>query len=323
MLLNRHQFQLEIMSFKSMNKKTKEGQVLLITLLVLTIIGIVIVGLVTLSNRDVTQVVTSEKYEKLYNNAETEVRKIVDNFGRYDKPLDSLPATFNTCTAVQVSVSYHCTIVDATTGSTNLKTDIDVTNVKDVQSFEVKKDRSFVLKMNNAGASYTGTIDISWDKPTAVEITLIAQDTSRNLKVIKDVYDLTSTYDGLVGDNPYNQPNADHNFNFLVLDPNNKSLGTRLNITPAGVKGLAATDFIYYLTLTPRLNEDNASVKFNIVSGTPSTFPYQVRQFISSSIDTNDSSSPLAKVITQIPLAPQIDSVFDYALISGSAINSY
>ncbi|MFS8130889.1 MAG: hypothetical protein ACMG57_02830 [Candidatus Dojkabacteria bacterium] len=305
------------MNFKQ--QKTQQGQVLLITLLVLTIIGIVIVGLVTLSNRDVTQVVTSEKYETLYNSAETEVRKIVDNFGRYDKVLDTLPTVFNTCTAVQTSISYHCTNVDTTTGNTNFKTDIDVTNKKDIQNFEIKKDRSFVVKL----AGYAGVIDVSWDKPAAVEFSIIAQDSSRNLKVIKDVYDLAGVYDGLVGDNPYNQPNPNHQINYQVLDASNKPLGTRLNITNTGVNGLAASDYVYYLTITPRLKQDNSSVKFNVVAQNASAFPYQVREFISTSVDTNDSSSPLAKVITQIPLAPQMDSVFDYALISNSAINSY
>ncbi len=308
------------MNFK---QKQQPGQVLLITLLVLTIIGIVIVGLVTLSNRDVTQVVTSEKYEALYNNAETEVRKIVDNFGRYDKVLDTLPATFNTCSAIQTSVNYHCTIVDASTGNTNLKTDIDVTNTKDVQNYEVKKDRTLVLKLSDKGSSvrYSGVLEVSWDKLTAVEFTVIAQDASRNLKVIKDVYDLAGVYDGLVGDNPYNQPNPNHQINYQVLDASNKPLGTRINFGSGGITGLAAGDYIYYLTITPRLKEDNSSVKFNVKGD--SSLPYQIREFISTSVDTNDSSSPLAKVITQIPLAPQMDSVFDYALISKSAINSY
>lgn len=301
---------------KSMKNKTQNGQVLLITLLVLTIIGIVIVGLVTLSNRDVTQVVTSEKYEKLYNTAETEVRKLVDNFGKYDKPLSTLSSVFNNCAGGPDS--FNCPFEDATIGNTNIKTDVTVIDQKDVIGFEVKKDRSLVLKLTG----YTGIIDVSWDKAAAVEFTLIAQDGSRNLKVIKDVYDLAGVYEGLAGDNPYNQPNANHNINYQVKDASNNPTNTRLNITPAGVKGLVASDYVFYLTLTPRMRDADSSLKFTITNTTAS-FPKQIREFIATTRDTNDTSSPLAKVITQIPLAPQMDSVFDYALISNSAINSY
>ncbi|MEP7103470.1 MAG: hypothetical protein ABI721_02045 [Candidatus Dojkabacteria bacterium] len=299
--------------------KTKDGQVLLITLLVLTIIGIVVVGLVTLSNRDVTQVATSEKYEKLYNASETQVRKIIDNFGKYDKPLDTLPQTFSECQALQAGVSYKCTVQDSSLGSTNFKTDVDINNRKDVQNFEVLKDKSFVL--NSTG--YAASVDVSWDKTAAIEFTLVVQDASRNLRVIKDVYDLAGIYTGLAGDNPYNQPNAVHSINFQVSDPSNKPTTTRITLTPAGVNGLAASDNVLYISLTPRMTQVNGSVKFNVVAQNAASFPYQIREFVSTSIDTNDNTSPLAKVITQIPLAPQMDSAFDYALISNSAINSY
>ncbi|MEO6728541.1 MAG: hypothetical protein ABIM99_01330 [Candidatus Dojkabacteria bacterium] len=308
----------------SYNKtKTQNGQVLLITLLVLTIIGIVIVGLVTLSNRDVTQVVTSEKYEKLYNSAETEVRKFVDNFGKYDKPLTTIPNTFPSSNCQGAGSSFNCTVTDTGTGSTVFKTDITISDTNVVSNFEVKKDRSFVLKLQGpTGASYASNIDIIWDKPAAIEFSIIAQDGSRNLKVIKDVYDLSGTYDGLVGDNPYSTPHPNHPFTFVVKDINNKATSTTINITPGGISGLAVGDNVFYLTITPRLKQDNSSVKFTI-SGLAGSFPLQMREFIATSVDTNDSSSPLAKVITQIPLAPQMDSVFDYALISNSAINSY
>lgn len=310
MYLSKHQYQQEIMS----SKKTKKGQVLLITLLVLTIIGIVIVGLVTLSNRDVSQVITSEKYEKLYNTSETQVRQIIDNFGKYDKPLTTLPTVFTQCTGT--GLAYNCTFVDTTTGNTNVKTDITVNDTSTITNYEVQKDRSFIMQIKG----YSGTLDFTWDKATAVEFSVIAQDSARNLKVVKDVYDLSGVYDGLVGDNPYSTPHPNHPFTYIVKDPSNKANTVTLNMTPAAL-GLGSTDYVYYLTITPRLKTDNESVRFTI-TGIAGLLP-QIREFISTSVDTNDSNSPLAKVISQIPLAPQMDSVFDYALISNSAINSY
>jgi uncharacterized protein YpmS len=305
-------------------EKTKNAQVLLITILVLTIIGIVVVGIVSLSNRDVQQVVNSEKYETLYNTAETELRKIIDDFGRYDIALDStLTTKFNYCQPKQINVEYECSIQDESLGSTKFVTNLNIVNKKEILDFEVKKDRSLIINV----AGYTSGLDISWDRAAAVEIGFIVRESAapRNLKVIKDVYDLSGVYDSLVGNDPYNDTTNIHPFNYTALstDPAQRQVSTRIILNAANVAGLLATDAPLYVTITPRIKEDIGSIKINVRPQTPAALPYQIREFTGTSFDGNDTSSPTAKVIAKIPLTPQIDSIFDYAILTNGVLSPY
>lgn len=307
-----------------MNYKEKNAQVLLITLLVLTIVGIVVVGIVTLSNRDVQQVVTTEKYEKLYNTSETELRKLVDAFGRYDIQLDaSLTTKFTYCTPKQATVEYDCALTDtASTPNSEIRTTINVANKREVIDYEVKKDKSFVLNVTG----YNSGLDIRFDRPAALEFSLIAREAAapRNLKVIKGVYDLSGVYDSLVGSDPYNDTTNIHAFNYTPLsgDPAVRQLSTRIIINAANIAGLAGTDVPLYLSITPRIRGEVGSVKLSVVPQTTALL-YQVREFTSSTYDAQDTNTPNARLVTKIPLTPQIETVFDYSILTNGVLSPF
>lgn len=289
--------------------KNLKGQALVITLLVLAIISIVVLGVIVVSNRDATQVVNNEKYERLYNESEKKVRETVETFG-----ISGVPTT---CGAVVIgpgSSSYDCGTTEQTSDQLVATVDLNIVDSKSIEDFSVSKDRTLDVALNG----YNGEVQITWNKAIAMEFNIIYTDASSVTRSIRDVYDLSSVYNSLVGDNPNNDTNNIHDINFQVLDSANIPRSTRFTISATNGISLGST---VSLRITPRSKTANDVVSLTVRAADESSFPLQIREFISSSIDTQDSLSPLASVVAKVPLNPQTDDIFDYTfLVKGNLI---
>lgn len=287
-------FQLEIMSDK------KNAQIMLITLLVLIVLGILLAGIVLVLRRDTEQTVANAKFEQLFNSAEANLQSVVNEVGDASEELNTLPGSFSECIADQANIEYTCTFVNSEFSSIETTTEVNIENTKEVEDYEVNKDKSFALDLNG----YADTIEISWDSDVAMELTFIYETSGGDLQVITDIYDSPGVLD---------TPVVSHSFTFS--NTTSRSFQTNLS-TISGFSGTART-----LILTPRTDNPLGSTRISLraITNIPA-FPYQMRVFTSASFDQADGSSPVARIITQIPLTPQIDSIFNYGLFTDSDI---
>lgn len=292
----------------------KNGQILLITLLVLLVLGIIIVGIVIFTNRDFEQASSNQKYDEVYNSADTRIKMVVSQFGDYNKSLTLLTTSFPECIEVVGDIEYTCNFNDTSSGNLDLTNVVTVKNVKIVEDYEIRKDESLEINLNN----YMGRVNLTWDKDAALDFTILLRDASNNYSVVKDVFDLSGVYSSLVADDPYTDPSNIHSFDFRVLDSANPSKSLTINVAnsiPAGLMPIS-------MRITPRMNDQYGSIILDLNPSDSSTFAYQIREFISTSYDPEDDSSPVVKLVTRIPIYPQTDAIFDYALITEGAIST-
>lgn len=294
------------------NNSPKKGQILLITLLVLLILGIIVVGIVVFTNRDIEQSTTNQKYEEINNSADTRLKTIVSQFGTYSVPLSSIPGSFPECVEVLANVEYRCGFSDTTTGNLDLTNVVEVENKKEITDFEIRKDESLEINLNG----YNRRVNLVWDKASAIDFTIILRDATSNYTVVKDVFDLADIYTSLINDDPYADPSNIHRLSFSVFDASKSSTSVTIDIAASIPAGLTPVS----MRITPRMNTTYGSILLDVTASDNSTFPFQMREFISTSYDPEDNSSPVVKLTTKIPLHPQTDAMFDYALLTEGAI---
>lgn len=292
----------------------KNAQVMLITLLVLIVLGVIISAIVIVLRRDVEQTVSNEKYEELYNSAEGNLQSVANTYGDYTVSLSGLVTDFTECTENEANIRYTCTFVNTNFTSIESTTEVEIENSREIEEFEIDKDTSLTLDLNN----YRDSVEISWDTAAAIELSLIYQDTNGEYQTIKDVFDQAGIFQSLSGDDPFTDPNGIHAFNYNVISGADPTQSFIVNLN--SVSGISGADTLLALKLTPRMNQSFGSVRFDILATNPALFPYQMRVITSASFDANDGASPVVRLETQIPLAPQVDGVFDYSLLTDGDI---
>jgi type II secretory pathway pseudopilin PulG len=313
----------------------KKGQILVITLLVLTIIAIVTVSLVGLVSRDVKQVASSEQYEEAYNTSETQLKRILNEYGKPGVTLDSIITKFsgsgNDLNCVSTALqSYKCSVFSNEFSNASLQTEITVKDTNQVNNFEIYKDRSFDLNLSG----YIGRLNFSWDKNAAIEFTLIYRDSLGAIQSVKDVYDAGSPriFTSLAADSPYADPNTVdgiHPFNFqdIVSQPDASSVSFSiseiLTLTGSTVQSsIGATGSTLSLKITPRMTSKFDSLLFSAIP-MEGGLTNQVREFNAKSYNvTAGSSTPVANLETKIPLNPQPDSILDGSLLTNGVIKN-
>lgn len=312
------------MNFNTQNK-TKSGQILLVTLLVLMVLAVVIVGVVIVTNRDIGQVVSNQKYEQLYNVAETELRRVVDIYGESSSTLSDpsrdqdLSIYVQDCIAVNetTATGYNCRMVDDNALNLTLETRVSVLERKDINDFEIYKDETISINL----AGYNQGIDFSWNQDAAMEFSLSyfvdsngngVWDTNEPLEEVRDTYDRYSVFDSI---------DSSNQFQFQALNPSAPGRGVRLVIS-----NIVSLQGIQYVTrsisVTPRMRVANPDpVLLSVEPTDPGSFPFQVREFVSSTFDPIDESTPFVEVSAQIPIESQIDSIFNYSIITDGNIS--
>jgi hypothetical protein len=298
MYLNNRQFQQETTHINKLS-----AQALVITLLVLSIISIVVTGVVVVSRRDINQVVNNEKYERLFNESESKVRETVQTYG-----ITSIPATCSAPAILPGSSSYSCGTTNLTTDQLNSRVDLNIVDKKSFEDFSVSKDRTLDVALNG----YSGEIQVRWNKLLAMEFAIIYTDAGGNIQTIRDVYDMANVYNSLIGDDPNSDTGNIHDINFQILDSGAISTTTKFTISATNGISLGST---LSLRITPRSKTASDIVSLTVKASDESSFPFQVREFISNSLDPADTGSPLASVVAKVPLNPQIDDIFDYTLL--------
>ncbi|MCA9386653.1 hypothetical protein KC669_01320 [Candidatus Dojkabacteria bacterium] len=302
-------------------KERKKGQILLITLLVLMVLAVVIVGVVIVTSRDTSQVVANQKYEQLLNVAEVELQRVIDKYGDTTIPLSDLSNDSDldnyvtSCEVINSSseIGYECKINDDNALGLDLDTSIRVIEDKNIEGLELYKDEtmSFVLD------GYDQSLDITWDQDIAMEIAITyfedldsdgIWDTNEPLDETRDIFDAFGVYDSLGGA---------ANFNFVSL---NGGRGTRFNIS--NIVDLQSVNYqTTSISLTARTrNNLSGPTLLNMIPSDPASFPFQIRSFKTSVYDPNDSETPVAEIESFISIETQLDSIFNYTIITDGNI---
>ncbi len=276
-----------------------KGQILITTLLSLTIISLLVASLTMIAGRDVVQLATSERYEEFYNIAETELRNHIDQIG-ISSALGSFFEEGECIDAFwcQKNISSNFTPEDILTNTL-----LVVRDTREIKEMEIKKDSSFNIKLNS---NYTGSIIFDWDyDPSQVdiafEVSLLVNNGGKK-EVLRDVYNPSNILgvgvSGVLFPIGFSQANKTH----FVID---------LSAIILNKEALWVTPRI----LSPGSDSDYVILKSATFSDL-SNVPYQIREYISETSQTGIESSPVAKVISRIPLTPQIGSLFDYVLLT-------
>lgn len=291
-----YRHQREILKFEVMKIK---GQILITTLLSLTIITLLVASLTMIAGRDVIQLATSERYEQFYNIAETELRNFIDQIGINS----GLSGFFGEGECIdtfwcQKNISSNFTPEDILTNTL-----IVVRDTREIKEMEIKKDSAFNIKLNQ---NYVGSITFDWEyDPSLVDIAFevaLMVDNGGHKEVLRDVY------------NPSN-----------IL-----GIGVSGVLFPTGTSQANKTQFVLDLStiilskealwITPRIVSPGSDSDYVILKSATfsdlSNVPYQVREYISETSQSGLESSPVAKVISRIPLTPQIGSLFDNVLLT-------
>ncbi len=295
----------------SLNQSKKfPGQILVITLLALVIISIIIVGLFNLTTRDVQQTVANREYERLYNAAESKIFELVDEFGSYtDVDLPSLiepssPSELRNIGTDCVTIDPSQINCDFTEGTTLVSMEVDDTD--EIIDFELGKDDSLTLNLSG----YRGDIEFNVSSGSALEFSLVYT-LSGEPYVINDYFDLDGVFDSNGGD-PLSDPNGTHAFSFLPV------AGTsNYRFTIGNIAGLPLSARPEFITLTGR--RDSEGIALLDVSGNAG-FPNQIRRLTTISYDQATQTNVVARVVTQIPLAPQQLSLFNYVLLTPDTV---
>jgi len=308
--------------------KTQKGQILIITLLVLTIVAIVTVSLVSLVNRDVQQVASTEQYEDAYNTSETQLKKVLDVYGKPGKPLSGIVTDFSSADDLNCrndgTNSYTCDVSSSDFSNVELATEITVKDTNRVTDFPIYKDRSF--DMNLGG--YLGILNFSWDKNAAIEFEVIYKDASGAIQSIRDVYDAGSPriYNSLASDDPYDTSSTIHPFKYKRVTSGNGvtdvsiTIADIINLEGKSIAVLGATPGT--LKIMPRMANRFDSILLNITAMNGG-LPDQIREFTSKSYNVvGGNSTPVANIQTKVPLAAQPDSVLDSSIITNGILKN-
>jgi hypothetical protein len=304
-------------------KEEKKAQILLITILVLMVVAIVVISVIILFNRDVSQVSTNDKYQQAYNISENNIKNIIEKFGDPSVDSSTITSDLGNCSSLP-SVEedkYECLSSYPSQEDEQFRTRLVLSDKKEVSEFEIIKDKPFIINLE----SYSNGLSFDWDRDIAIELSVVylndlnsnnIQDSNETISQLSDIYDRFSIYDSKVGDDPL----AASIFNFSQNDPDD--LDHSFTFTINAIDGYQSTFKPKLLIITPRTKEDDTrSTKINIVPSDFSTFPYQMRYFESITFDPLDDNTPVATVMSQIPLTPQVDGIFNYSLLTQDNIS--
>jgi hypothetical protein len=287
------------------------GQIMLVTLLTLMVLGVITVGIIATTNRDVYQTVSNQQYEELYNRSEEIVFTILDKYSKTATggqlvTLSSLRTDFGgNCVETVSGRSYTCNLPD-TSGQVNTEVKINDTDV--FQDFELAKDDTLTLNLSG----YSGQLNVSWQNSAAIDLSLVYTTSAGEYRVASDLFDLAGVFASNGGD-PF--AGGTHDFQFSTLRaPNSNNF--RVNIGSA--INTAAGDTPRLLMITPRMAGATGSILLSIETTLPVP---QVREIVASSQVVGAVNAPLPSVRTQIPLHPQVPSIFSgYALLVDSGV---
>lgn len=298
------------MNLAPLPKSKFPGQILVITLLALVIISIIIVGVFNLTTRDVQQTVANSEYERLYNAAEGRVFELVDELGtNTDTNLSDLIATSSTSDlrniasdcVVQLPTKIDCNFYEGTT-----IVNMEIEDTDEIIDYELGKDDAITLDLSG----YRGDIQFRISQGSALEFSLVYT-LSGEPYVINDLFDDQGVFDSNGGD-PLSDPAGNHAFNFFPVTGSDY-----YRFTVGNIVGLPLSGQPEFITITGRRNTQGLALLD--VSGN-SGFPVQVRRISTVSYDPETQSNVVARVITQIPIAPQHLSIFNYVLLTPDVV---
>lgn len=320
-----------------MNSKRdkKQGQILLVTLLVLTIVAIVIVGVVLVINRDVNQIANTDKYQQLLNVSEVQLQQFVEEYAESQTDLSTInanPELFNSldgCTVATLEfseVEAVCNLNNSQIIDGEINSELRIKDQKNVEDYEILKDEVFSLALydndyrNQVGGAvnygYRSGIYISWEGDFAIEIDIdvstgIRGGNETNFRTFKDVYDPTGVLDSF-------RASVDTSIGTLRIEPDSESPNNKFYMNTDTLRQnrlFGNADSVIRLRITPRSNTELAT-KLNVEFESPGLIPNQMRVFRVNTSDSEDPGTPIINVLSQIPLTPQIPSIFNYTYIT-------
>lgn len=172
----------------------KEGQILVIVLIVLMILGITIVGVTNNLIADTKESYQNTEYDSLYSIAESQVLNIAQNldvkssnFSRdiseiltqAGYPIDDIDCSVPSSIGVDIIRAYRCQISDIDSNDANVYVDFLVEDSANLENIEVGKDETVTYKLAPDAGTY-GTFSISltdndgqpFNDPAAIEVIL-------------------------------------------------------------------------------------------------------------------------------------------------------
>ncbi|GAB4284871.1 MAG: hypothetical protein Kow0081_2320 [Candidatus Dojkabacteria bacterium] len=299
----------------------KKGQIMLLTLLVLMIIAIAVIGILNLVIRDSNQVSNTGDYQLALQVSESITQRAVEVYGNNPSliSIEELTGATGDIDSNLSDILDYCTLsVDNQEQKTfecrkNVGTDFTsillVSDKKEVIDFNLEINRP--LTLNLEGYLSSEGLLVSWDSNlVALELSLIYFDSSNTLKVAEALWDSGSLR---VSEEP------EAIINELPLTTNTFAEPDRSLQIPNFA--LADVNSLVSITFTPRSKDPNVQqVTLNIIPTDYTTYPFQIREFRTTSFNPNSGSTPSVTTITQIPIEPQLDSIFNYSLITEDSV---
>jgi len=277
--------------------KKYRGQILVVVVLVLLLLSIMVISIVAVVTRDVEQSLSMHEYEISYNTTEEKMLRILDTYGDVDVPLIGLLEMEGCSLAGQ---QYICSYQED-----NLETEVTVEDTNEVENFELGKDETFKVILNN----YRGKLKINWSANMALVMSLEYTDVSSEYKVLKDVHDEAGVFT-MSGSGPQDHPLA-----FTVPAGEPQTIEIDLNTVP----GIALSDSLTYLKVKAAMKGDNISTLLSINGD--ASLPSQVRKVEGYTYYSSlgaPSSAPI--VITQVPLAGKSPEILNYVFYSDNVV---
>lgn len=290
-----------MIDYKRMSQPKLPGQILLVTLIVLTVITVIVIGVAAVSNRDAQQTLANQQYEKLYNNAETELFTKIDQLKAVGTIGSLTPPSG--CTVAATPNTYTC----ITTNPDGVQIETTVSDIKNVTDYEAYKDEPVTLNLN----AYSGRIAYSWSGNVAMEFDLILERTSA--PGVSYFYSGVSDPGNKVYEIAAGAPTA-----LLTLESDaNRPGDVILNLSAYSVANGWNTK---YLQLVPRMKDGSQSTKINMtdLSG---NLANQFRQFDVKSYQDQDASNVVSSIRTIIPINPQPLGLLSYSLLTDGNVS--
>lgn len=314
-------------------KKEKKGQILLMTLLVLMILAIVVVGTVRLTNRDTSQVASNLKYQNFFNVSETKAQDVIQNIADISATdMDQNTGTNSFITdnpnCLQTErlnnlVGYECSFSDPNNeGNNEILNTVTINQTKYLEDYPVNKDETFAIQLDG----YKDSITLSWNEiDAALELKIVYFTDSNGNKLWDEnefLDSTTGTYDITANGVFKKDANANAVSNAISTRSAAAIDGNAINFLAdigqsSGVSSSANT-YPLYMNITPRIPQNSLfkSIKLTMQADDYSIFPYQVREVVSKTYDTADGSTPFVELKSVVPIRPQMDSIFNYSLIT-------
>ncbi len=275
-------------------KKTHQGQILIIIMLVLAMISILLVLIARNVRKDATELLQSEQYEEYYNAVEEELLNII----------------YGTSPDCDIDADANCTIelLNLSNASALNENQLHVTK-QDLVEFEnlvVGKDKSVTIDL---GSGYDGDLSFSWKGTVAWVVNIDYLDSSNGqYKTTESVYDNNS---------PRIFTNLDASNNcieFLTLGTNS----FEFNIRDCLVKlGSGHTS----LSVRMRPIMLSGTTELTLVDADPG-LPFQARLILATAdIDDDLNDSPIIQLELLTPLHRPTLEILDYALRTDNSIN--